>query len=371
VLCGAGAGFSPGCDFTLDNSANCGGCGIVCPADQVCSFGSCRAVLPLVESCAGTSADGGDACPAGTHFCPGASCTCPDLSTDPDNCGACGTFCGTAQICSTGSCGPACPAGQAEDLGYLAEGNASCVPAASAAAPISMGPFTVTNTVCPATATTSAYLATLDVDPNNCGSCGHVCSGQDCLGGNCVSPCGTPASCNVPSNLPDGGESCATGLTACPSSSCGCSDLQTDPANCGACGNVCGSAACQGGQCVPGCPSGQVCAFFGPGVGFCVESCPKYVGLQMTACGTSAPYCALTAADPDNCGSCGTQCPSGETCAGGSCAAACLSYALCGSGADATTCGFGQECADGGCVAACAAGQSCNVVFDACMSTCG
>jgi endo-1,4-beta-D-glucanase Y len=81
-----------------------------------------------------------------------------------------------------------------------------------------------------------------------------------------------------------------TPLVTCSS---GCVDVQSDPANCGSCGNACGSGAtCTAGRCVISCASGlQACS------GVCVD----------------------VQTDPSNCGSCGNACPSG-VCASGACA---------------------------------------------------
>jgi hypothetical protein len=72
-----------------------------------------------------------------------------------------------------------------------------------------------------------------------------------------------------------------------------CVDLQSDPANCGACGNVC-SFICDAGQCtfLQACLSPQV------------------------ACGN---VCVDLQTDPNNCGACGNACLVIETCAGGEC----------------------------------------------------
>ena len=83
--------------------------------------------------------------------------------------------------------------------------------------------------------------SSLDEDARNCGECGKECgAGQYCCQGDCLSkathmqaPCDCLASC--------GSQSC-----------CGtaCRDLQSDKANCGACGLKCGPGkACVAGLC--------------------------------------------------------------------------------------------------------------------------
>jgi hypothetical protein len=369
------------CELDIADPENCGGCGVTCAANQVCGYGVCQTALNVGGGCSAfETLDGGNSCGSGTTYCPNDAgfCICPDTSNDPNNCGGCGIVCASGAVCNAGSCAPACPSGQVEDLSALTEGNSSgntyCLSAAAAAASsVTVGPFTVTNTVCPSTgASAGAYLATLSLDPDNCGACGNVCpASQTCFGGKCASPCGyNPSSCILPNPLADGGMVCPTGSSACLSTTqCGCTDLQTDPQNCGSCGQVCGIGQnCQGGQCVSGCPSGQMCATaFGSG-SVCASSCPSYYGVQMTACGTGAiALCTLTNADPNNCGSCGHACPAGQGCDNGTCAPSCNNV-ICGTSG---YCAEGQTCvADAGCEAACSAGQICSELFDTCSSTC-
>jgi hypothetical protein len=83
----------------------------------------------------------------------------------------------------------------------------------------------------------------------------------------------------------------------CPTSSVCCSgtctDLNSDPHNCGACGYVCNQSTpfCNQGTC-NGCPTG------------------------LTYCD---PACVDLSSDPFNCGACYRQCAPNEVCAGGTC----------------------------------------------------
>jgi len=192
---------------------------------------------------------------------------------------------------------------------------------------------------------------------------------------------------------------CATGQTACAS---GCADLQTDAANCGACGTACGmGGTCRMGACMSTrmmCPAGQT---------DCTPTAP-------------APTCVDTATNAANCGACGTACnaPPAATCNGtsartfaatGTCSASRCTYAptdtACPARANATTtctgagvCGFtcsaGFADCDGApangcevnlntdrahcgaCGAACPSGQGCaaglcRIACDAPRTVCG
>jgi hypothetical protein len=97
------------------------------------------------------------------------------------------------------------------------------------------------------------------------------------------------------------------------------------------------------------------------------------------ACGTfakctpvsAAPYCANTATDNGNCGTCGHACGAGEVCSGGACAVTCGAITTC------TPTGAAAYCANtmtdnddcGTCGHACGAGEVCS--GGACVLTCG
>ena len=86
---------------------------------------------------------------------------------------------------------------------------------------------------------------------------------------------------------------CAEGLSSCNGV---CVDRQTDPANCGVCGNVCAA--------------GEIC--FG---GLCARD--HRCGAGLTNCND---VCVDLLIDPANCGACGHVCATGEICFGGQCA---------------------------------------------------
>jgi hypothetical protein len=146
-------------------------------------------------------------------------------------------------------------------------------------------PPTPTPVVCPAgTTDCGGVCLDLQTDVNNCGACGNVCPeaqpGFDvgCAAGNCFFM---------------RERACAEGLSSCNEV---CVNRQTDPANCGTCGNVCAPGQiCFGGQCATDhrCDAG------------------------LTNCND---VCVDLLIDPANCGVCGRVCATGEICFGGQCA---------------------------------------------------
>lgn len=109
-------------------------------------------------------------------------------------------------------------------------------------------------------------------------------------------------------NIPEAATCSGAGLTACPS---GCTDIRTDPANCGVCGWVCAAGdICQGGLCTlascqPGTTQcGLVCVNTGYDVGNC-GACGNACAEGLVCCGG---YCVDISSDPNNCGECHTHC---------------------------------------------------------------
>ncbi|MGC4121579.1 MAG: hypothetical protein QM765_44780 [Myxococcales bacterium] len=83
----------------------------------------------------------------------------------------------------------------------------------------------------PFTRCSPTVCANLDEDPQHCGTCGNACAvGQSCLSGVCA---------------------CPTGSISCDGV---CVSHRSDPRNCGSCGTDCGDQMCLNGVC--GCPAG-------------------------------------------------------------------------------------------------------------------
>lgn len=317
ISCAEGQTVCSGiCRNTVADASNCGMCGRVCSSGQVCSSGSCSAgaapaaVTSVPRPLRDSAPDGTTTTPAGgagTCFPDQLNCggTCFERN-DPNNCGSCGNVCPSWQICSSGTCrdcgagftrcGEGCSNTSIDPVNCGGCGN-SCSPdlrciAGSCVAGISGGTFD-----CGAGFTRCGEgCSNTSIDPVNCGSCGNACpAGLRCIGGTCYADMSGLPLINT----------CLVGYTDCGS---GCTDLQSDPANCGSCGYAC--------------PSGQVCLAsvcmdFIPVIVTTAETpaCPKFT----TACpfkGTTT--CVDLNTDSNNCGYCGHVCTTGS-CSGGTC----------------------------------------------------
>ncbi len=196
-------------------------------------------------------------------------------------------------------------------------------------------------------------------DPNNCGSCGNICSAPFatiCSDGTCVpvctctggltncGPCGTCVdttsdadNCGACGRVCPQGQPCVQSACACPSLSCmgGCVDGNTDPHNCGVCSNQCQTGICDNGACQCNPDAGlfscapPTCSDTNTDVhncGVCGNDCTQggmvsfpditcflgqceCQGGQATLCPSAASFptidCIDTTSDPDNCGGCG------------------------------------------------------------------
>ena len=242
-----------GCERPVGGDVkNCGACGKVCPqapgAVATCANSLCA--LTCLVGFSDCNMNLGDGCEA-------------TVATDPKSCGACGKACSNRNIptptCGGGVCNGACASGYGD---------------------------------CNGDKLTDGCEVSLNLDAANCGKCGFKCAvNQVCSGGVCssvmcpagmgdcdgmagnmcetdllanVANCGAcKAACsnnNVPT--PTCGNGACNGTCAANFGDCngnkladGCeTNLLTDVANCGGCGNRCGALAnatvgCVGGKC--------------------------------------------------------------------------------------------------------------------------
>ncbi len=255
------------CDVNiLADPNNCGGCGIVCPeqANSVfaCVEGKCvLTCLPGAEDCNGLLDDAcevelgsnancngcGDVCPdpekpciwdtqteSGRCGCEGGLALCGDQCVDTrvsdDHCGACGVRCP-----STGEGGP-CGEGPKPPNTYY-----GCLEKECGRLKCERGWADCDGNLCSNGCETDLTL------PTSCGACGVVCDpGQTCL-------------LNAASGLMEC--VCPHGLTRCGNA---CVDLRTDRDNCGGCSIRCGfgafdsnvTSACSYGACTFACKQG-------------------------------------------------------------------------------------------------------------------
>jgi len=192
-----------GCETSLLTFANCGACGRTCAAGEQCLEGRCG-VPPLSPAQCGTGFYDCD-------FNPANGCETPE---SVDACGGCGMRCprtNATAACSAGMCSFECLPGYADCtsdhrfgcLTHLDDGDimgdnvencgmcghrctyaaahAACIAGACSLASCQTG-FGDCNGQ-PA----DGCEATLAVDPNHCGRCGHSCLGGTCQGGHCAS----------------------------------------------------------------------------------------------------------------------------------------------------------------------------------------
>lgn len=257
-----------------------------------------------------TGGSGGTTAPGGDCVAPLLMCdeVCVDATTNAAHCGDCSVACSVPQQhCAAGAC--ACSAG-----------------------------FSPCGATC----------ADLTSDPLNCGACGVSCGGQFCSPAGCTDQCAAPlqacgqscvdvtvsashcGGCNQPCA---DGETCQGGVCSCGGgqSLCGteCIDLQSNPAHCGGCNTPCASGSCTSGAC-DGEPSGSGGTGGVSTGGTGGTTTGGAGGTATVACDGGEidcwGACVDPQTDPDNCGTCGTACPTGE-CNAGECPVVKLCYA--------------------------------------------
>ncbi len=221
----------------------------------------------------GQGGDGGDILIT-TSSSTGGGCAA-DILTDPLNCGACGNVCNLPNafsVCTGGFClVDTCAAGFIDLDAQVANGcEYKCAP--------SNGGMEICDTLDNDCNGQVDELTDLQTDQFNCGACNTVCVFTNASAA-CVSGLCQLAEClvgynNVNGDAADGCEYACTvtngGVEVCDYADNNCDvavdegfDLQTDAANCGACGNACGSlypnsigtctaATCAFAGCLPG-----------------------------------------------------------------------------------------------------------------------
>jgi hypothetical protein len=159
---------------------------------------------------------------------------------------------------------------------------------------------------------------------------------------------------------------CPTGTSVCGTNllTKRCIDLQTDAANCGACGAIClfGDTTCCGGLCVDATSDPKNCGRCGNDCGS--ENCVGGACVNPCAGGLSNcdGQCVDLRTDPQHCGRCDRDCTRGETCINAQCVVSCAAGLSNCSGHCVDLHSDPQHC--GGCTRVCGPGQAC------CASVC-
>ncbi|OIP32185.1 MAG: hypothetical protein AUK47_20995, partial [Deltaproteobacteria bacterium CG2_30_63_29] len=335
-----------GCETSSAGDVNnCGGCGILCARDHTnvscanstCSFGTCQTSW---GDCDNNKA---------TNGCE------TDLRITDAHCSACNSACSETQAivhCAGSTCdyaGAVCNSGYGDcDNNMSSNGcevnltnNASYCGACSTNCNVTnTNGEACTNSVCDYTGATCSATQYLDCDGNlanngcevnkntdlnNCGACTAVCSlahaTETCTSGVC-----SLASCD--SGWADCDNNPATGCeadTSQPITTCYCSgvskNLQTDVANCGACGNVCDAPDATGESCT---------------AGVCDYSAIVCNTLRGNCDADNSNGCEVALTSDSNCGSCGFTCSNNGRCQSGG-------YCKCNYGVG-ESCATGADC---------------------------
>jgi hypothetical protein len=290
------------CIPTDSDLANCGDCDVACDptVSNACSGGQCRCGIGSPCGAASHCEGGACLCDPGLGDCTGGTTDgCEtDVLGDEANCGTCGTVCPPGVDCAGGSCGCTDDA-ECGVNGDCVTGVCGCRSGfGDCVGGVADGCETDTET-----------------DEANCGGCGTTCgAGEICSFGSCgcgaAGPCGPRSSCiGVICACDAGWGDCAGGRAD------GCeTDVTSDDANCGGCGDACDA----GETCIA-----SACDCGGAGV------CPTNFVCEAAAChcdqdadcdGPGGGTFTCRANGLCRCG--GVNCLAGEWCDAGACAAA-------------------------------------------------
>jgi hypothetical protein len=268
-----------GCIDTQTDVENCGSCGHTCAADEQCCAGSCQAT-DSNDFCGDCSTDcnddsevccedgGGFACFALVQdgFCGGCGVTCDGI--DPSCCDIEGTGVGTCVDLAT-------------DMDHCVFCNLSCEAGTSPA--------------CCEVGGTGACIDTAE-DDDHCGGCDISCTSitatkPNCCDSTCTDLETDPLNCGECGDTCDGGSS-----SACCEGDC--TDLTDDASHCGGCGITCnGGETCCNGYCV------NVLSLFEPLIedncGTCGSSCDFDAGERCCSAGAAGLSCQIVDEEGD------------------------------------------------------------------------
>lgn len=410
-------------NFSVD-AANCGGCGNLCPAGSTCSGGTCvaSACAQIENQQLARAATDAEVLRAGSKEpCtnPGAiRCgdDCVDLKTSQFNCGQCFKACSHACVAgqcldckgeTPDACGNACT-----NFKTSAQNCGGCGPEfeCKGGGKLCLGGICQSPDICDGKPTNT------NISQQHCGGCNQPCEAakEVCRAGECARLCedSDDISCRGMCVFPFTDEFCGgcdndcikQGLTCvtphggdeddhviCSSCTddkpdkCGaqCTNLNTDLANCGACGKPCENGKCDHVGCFP-CPAnvpdlcGNECVDLRRdsfhcgacekncgGRAYCFERhCIECPDSAPTVCFRDGNACVNTAIDPRNCGECFHGCLSDQKCVDGTCKDCNATDNPCVDCADPKT-RCGNECVDtrteagncGGCGNVCPSGS--------------
>ncbi|MBI5533868.1 MAG: hypothetical protein HY898_14195 [Deltaproteobacteria bacterium] len=243
----------------------------------------------------GGGSGGSGVCKQGYADCDGNSSNgCEaNLWADPAHCGACAHACSSGMTCASGKCTGGTDGGGCGNNQPCPAGQVCVANQCVADEDAGDAPFCGSGWGDCDGDPQNGCETNLATDPASCGACGQVCAS----GQVCVS-----GVCTVDQ---DGGP-CSAGWADCDGNSQnGCEvNLESNPLHCGACGQVCAAGqVCSSGMCTVDQDGGP-----------CSAGWADCDGLSQNGCEVNI-Y-----ADPMNCGACANMCVGGQICVAGLCA---------------------------------------------------